>query len=243
MWVDCQNCPLRTTSAFRPLEGAELDFVRSVKTGQRSLGPRTDIITAGDVLDSVFTLFSGWAIKYAMLDGRGRQILDILLPGDLIGLQAPMTGEIRHSVRAVTSVSICTLDWQRFRSIFDDQPELSQALVSTLLLEERRADTRLLLIGQQRPLARLCYLFLELRERLLRRGMIVDSSFELPLTYEQIGDTVGMSRSQVGASLAEMKDRNWARLAAGVLTIEDRSSMEDWCHYEPLGDPSKRALI
>jgi CRP/FNR family transcriptional regulator, anaerobic regulatory protein len=242
MWVDCRDCPLRMTSAFRPLEGAELDFVRSVKTAQRTFAAKTEIITAGDVLDSVFTLFSGWAVRYAMLDGRDRQILDILLPGDLIGLQGAMTGEIGHSVRAVTSVSLCTLDWERFRSIFDDQPELSEALTSTLLQEERRADARLLLIGQQRPLARLCYLFLELRERLLRRGLIADGSFDLPLTYEQIGDTVGMSRSQVGASLAE-KDRKWARLSAGVLTIENRSAMEDWCRYQPIGDPSIRALI
>jgi CRP-like cAMP-binding protein len=178
-----------------------------------------------------------------MVDGRGRQILDILLPGDLIGLQSPMTGEIRHSVRSVTSVSICTLDWQRFRAVFEEQPDLSEALVSTLLVEERRADSRLLLVGQQRPLARLCYLFLELRERLLRRGMIMDSAFKLPLTYEQMGDAVGMSRSQVGASLSEMKERNWARLINGVLTIENRATMADWCRYEPLGDPTKRALI
>lgn len=243
MYVDCRHCPLRRTSAFRPLEGDELDFVRSIKFEQSSFPARMDIVSAGDARPMLFTLFSGWAFRYMMLDGRARQIMDVLLPGDLVGLQSPITGRIRHSVRSITPVSLCLLDGEGFRELFDRYAELSEALVATLLYEEHRADTRLLLLGRLRPTQRLAYLFLELFDRLDRRGHAEPDSCELPLTYEHLADLVGVSRSQVGASLLDLKQRGWATLADGRLTIADRAQMSSSCRYQPLPDPAIRALI
>ena len=50
----------------------------------------TDIIHPGQEDAELYTLFSGWAFRYKSLaDGR-RQILNFLLPGDLVGLQASL---------------------------------------------------------------------------------------------------------------------------------------------------------
>src|SRR4051812_40143207 len=43
MYVDCADCPLRQSSAFRPLEGEELEFVRGIKEAQFEQPPRTTI--------------------------------------------------------------------------------------------------------------------------------------------------------------------------------------------------------
>lgn len=243
MFVDCKLCPLRQTSAFRPLRGKELEFVRRIKTDQLELPARADLLREGETRNQVFTLFSGWAFRYMMLDERTRQILDIVLPGDLIGLQSPLTGRLRHSVRSITPVSLCLLDGQGFRSLFDGHPELSEALVTTLLIEEQRADTRLLLLGRLRPTQRLAYLMLELAERLERRGMIEGDRFAIPLTYEHLADMIGVSRSQIGASLTDLRQRGWAKLTEGNLTLIDRDGMAKGCRYTSLTDPSKRALI
>ncbi|MFN3389666.1 MAG: Crp/Fnr family transcriptional regulator [Allosphingosinicella sp.] len=243
MYVDCRHCPLRRTSAFRPLEGAELDFVRSIKTAQPSFPARTDIIQAGTVSERVYTLYSGWAFRYVMVRRGARQILDVLLPGDLIGLQSPLTGKVRHSVRSVTEVELCDLDGERFKSLFDDMPDLAEALVATLLYEEHRADIRLMLLGRQRPTERLAYFLLELRERLMRRGMTDGREFLLPLTYVQLADLIGVSRSQIGASLGDIRDQGWAHLRDGRLVFEDMERMVEGTGYQTMPDPRIRALI
>jgi CRP-like cAMP-binding protein len=243
MYVDCRHCPLRRASAFRPLEGAELDFVRAIKTAQPSMPARTDIITAGSVSHGIFTLYSGWAFRYMTTDKGARQILDVLLPGDLIGLQSPLTGRLRHSVQSVTPVELCHLDGDRFKTLFDDLPELAEALVATLLYEEHRADTRLMLLGRQRPTERLAYFLLELRDRLMRRGMTGGSGFMLPLTYAHLADIVGVSRSQIGASLSDIREQGWARLRDGQLSFMDAGKMAEQAEYKPLPDPRIRALI
>lgn len=178
-----------------------------------------------------------------MLRDGCRQILDIMLPGDLVGLQSPLTGKIRHSVQAITDVRICSLDKGRFHTMFTAHPALSEALVATLLVEEHRADKRLLLLGRQRPTERLGYFLLELRERLARRGGSVDDGYDLPLTYEHLADTIGVSRSQIGASLKDMNHRGWAHLAGRRLTFLDAARMAQDCEYEALPDPATRTLI
>lgn len=243
MFIDCRECPLRRTSAFRPLEGEELEFVRSIKHSQPNMAAKSTIFTIGEVSTSLFTLYSGWAFRYLVLREGVRQILDILLPGDLIGLQSPFTGSVRHSVEAVTEISLCSLAVGPFKRIFEDQPALSEALMATLLYEESRADRRLMVIGRQRPTERLVYFLLELRERLMRRGMTDGESFTLPLTYEHLADVTGVSRSQIGASLGEIRESNWAELKDGRLTLRNIPAMIQWSKYASLGNPAIRAII
>jgi CRP/FNR family transcriptional regulator, anaerobic regulatory protein len=221
----------------------EVEFIRETKTGERHYPPRTEIMTQGDPDTGIFTIFSGWAYRYMTLRDGCRQILDFMLPGDLIGLQSPMTGKIRHSIRALTDVRVCSLDDHHFHALFSVHPALSEALVATLLMEEQRADTRLLLLGRQRPTERLGYFLLELRERLLRRGNNVADGFEFPLTYEHLRDVLGVSRSQLGSSLREMHARKWASLKGRRLTFLDVEAMARHCEYTELPDPALRALI
>lgn len=242
MFVDCKQCPLRQTAAFRPLEGADLEFVRRIKRDQIEFPERTDIITAGET-GQLYTLFSGWAFRYMTFEGAGRQIVDILLPGDLIGLQSPLTGKVRHSVRSITAVSLCALDGESFRKLFDELPDLSEALVATLLYEEHRADRRVLMLGRLRSTQRLAYLLLEIQDRLARRGYSHEDSFELPLSYELMADMIGVSRAQIGASIADLKARGWATLQDRRLKLIDRDAMARACRYSILPDPSQRALI
>jgi CRP/FNR family transcriptional regulator len=222
---------------------SELEFIRKTKSGEREISARSDIIVKGELNTGIYTLFSGWAFRYMMLRDGCRQILDILLPGDLMGLQSSMTGKIRHSVRAITDVRLCNLDESRFQLMFEAQPGLSEALVATLLVEEDRADTRLMLLGRQRPTERLGYLLLELRERLQRRGENVDMGYELPLTYEHLADTIGVSRSQIGASLREIQARRWAVVSGGHLAFIEPIRMAQECEYVTLPNPALRTLI
>jgi len=225
------------------MSDAELQFVRAIKFDQRRIPARSEILVAGESGRTIYTLFSGWAFRYMSLGDDRRQILDLSLPGDLIGLQAPMTGRITHSVRSITEVSLCFLSNGGFQDLFADLPGLSEALVATLLMEEQRADARLLMLGRQRPTERLAYLLLETQERLIRRGRQAGERFEFPLTYMHLADLLGLSRSQVASSLRELRQRQWAIVADGQAIMQDTTEMAAACSYEGLAEPALRALI
>ncbi len=52
---------------------------------------------------------SGWAMRTRTMESGGRQVLNFLLPGDLIGLQSAVLGSMQHSVEALTPVVVCAL--------------------------------------------------------------------------------------------------------------------------------------
>lgn len=243
MYVHCAECPLRQSAAFRTMTDEELRFIAGMKFDQRRVPARTDILAAGDTVRSIYTIFSGWAFRYMTLKPDRRQILDLALPGDLLGLQAPMTGRVMHSAQSITDVQICFLEPGRFHQIFTDLPGLAEALMATLLMEEQRSDARILMLGQQRPTQRLGYLLLETRERLLRRGWQAQQSFEFPLTYRHLADALGLSRSQVASSLRELRQRGWASVGNGEAVIYDDASMAIACQYPGLPEAQLRALV
>jgi CRP-like cAMP-binding protein len=242
MLIDCHDCPLRRRPVFRQMAEDEVSFVSGLKSGELELGAHHHIVHAGGNGHCFYTLFSGWAFRYRMR-GSKRQILDFLLPGDLLGLQSPMTGRVTHSICSITAVRLCVLDGQPFADMFAQQPELAAALMRTLLAEDERADTRHMLLGRQRPTERLGYLLLDLRARLRQRGMQPGSRLALPLTYELLADATGMSRSQLAHSLVELRERGWATVHDGSVEFGDVAAMEAACGYSAPAAPENRSIL
>ena len=56
--------------------------------------------------DGFFDFSRRESFRFKELCNGARQVLDILLPGDLIGLQSPFTGQVRHTVCALTPVTL-----------------------------------------------------------------------------------------------------------------------------------------
>lgn len=243
MFVQCRDCPLRTKPVFRQMTDGEVAFVAGLKSSHIEFGAHAHIVDAGQNGHRLYTLFSGWAFRYRMRDGQHRQIVDFLLPGDLIGLQSPLTGRITHSICSITPVSLCVLDGEPFKDIFDRQPDLAAALVGTLAAEEERADTRLMLLGRQRPTERLGYLLLDLRERLRARDMLTEPPHVLPLTYELLADATGVSRSQLAHSLAELREMDWAVVHDRSITYGDVALMAHACGYGAPTRAENRSIL
>lgn len=241
-FVRCQDCPLRAQQMFRPFSDGELEFVSGLKSDQLTFDPRQPILHAGGNGEQAYTLLEGWAFRHRTLPDGRRQILDFLLPGDLMGLQTPLLGELSHGVQALTAVVVCAHAGAPFATMGAIQPALSAALMQTLVLEEARADRRQVLLGRQRPVERLAYLMLELHDRLAQRGQAAGGACDFPLTYEHLADALGLSRAQLARSLAEVRARGWADVRGGRLRLLAPDAMAAFAAYEP---PSRvlRALL
>lgn len=242
-YIPCPACPVRLKPLFRQFAPQELAWVTALKEEHLPFRARDHIVRAGYTGGDFYTIFSGWAYRYKTLGNGSRQVLDFLLTGDLVGLQSPLTGCVRHAVCALTDVQLCRLRGEPFRRIFDDQPDLASSLMETLVREEDRADMRLLMLGRQRPSQRLAYLMLELHDRLRRREMADATRCPFPLTYELMGDALGLGRSQVARSLTDLRQRGWITLDEGTLSIHDRQAMARYSGYGGQSEDEERAII
>jgi CRP/FNR family transcriptional regulator, anaerobic regulatory protein len=244
MFVPCEQCPLRLKPLFRPFADPELAFVARMKTDHIVVAPRSDIIQEDEVGGPVYTLFEGWAIRYHRLPRGSRQILDIVLPGDMIGLASALLGTIRHSVQAVTPATLCLLSGHDLRELFDHHPGLALNIMQTRVEEEQRGDVRVSLLGRSNAEQRVAYLMLETFDRLRQRGMVNGgSTCQFPLQRRDIADAVGLSRVHVARTLDRLREARLAEIQHGVLVLFDRARLIELAGYVPLRVAAGRRAI
>ena len=245
MFVICGQCPLRQKPFFRPFSEAELSFLEEMKTDHIVVGPREEIIRADEVGGPVYTLFEGWAVRSHRLPNGTRQILDVVLPGDTIGLASAMLGRIKHSVQAITPATLCVLQGHGFAELVGGHPQLALSLLQARVEEEQRMDVRLSLLGRSAAEQRIAYLMLETFDRLRQRGM-VDGGFtcQFPLQRRDLADAAGLSRVHVARTLDALRERRLAAIQDGILIIFDRAKLIELAGYVPLGlAAGRRALL
>ena len=244
MFVPCTECPLRRKSLFRQFSDVELDFLVDMKADHIAAAPGTDIVRQDEVGGSIYTLFEGWAVRYWRFGGGSRQILEILLPGDTIGLSAALLGSVGYSVQAVTAVTLCVLHPNQVSELFRHHPTLALSLLRTRLEEEQRADMRLALLGRVKAAQRVAYLMVDTFERLRQRGMVNGgSTCPFPLQRRHLADAVGLSLVHVARTLDELRRARLAEIQDGVLVVFDRTRLADFAGYVAPRSIGNRAIL
>ncbi len=238
--VVCDTCALRRCTGFRSFSKSELQFVSGMKCCDVALAAGEDVFREGQPSPFVFTLYEGWAARALTLSDGTRQILDFVLPGDLIGLAGYLLGASPHSVRALTPIRLCALDARQLPALFRAEPSLAMALMAARMREQQRGDTRLALLGRLGACERLAYLLLELRARLRERGLFEGRSCRFPVRRLQLADAVGLSKAHLMRALRELRERGLAELARGMLTIPNARKLAQFSGYAlvPSSEPS-----
>lgn len=177
-------------------------------------------------------LVSGWAGRARILrDGR-RQFINLILPGDVIGLPEAERDDVK--VFALTSAGTVRAD--EFRGEWRDasrEPILANVL--GLIDEEDRVFliNQVVRLGRQLAYERIASLFIELDYRLAARGASHDGSFAFPITQEIIGDVVGLSVVHVNRTLQQMRQDGCICLKGGHLQILNRDEMSRRAEFLP----------
>jgi CRP-like cAMP-binding protein len=214
-----------------------------LKVGQATKPAGTELLPRGRRERSLFTLLAGWAFRYVMLADGTRQIVDFLLPGDLVGIQALYLGGNDFGVRTLTRTTLCVLEAGTVRRELAGNPGLLDALVRNLMKDRRRADLRLAVLGRKRAAERIAYLVLELRDRLNQLGLADGASFELPLRRRHFADALGISGTHVNRSLDELSAEGLIRWTVGEMTILDPEALTALAGYVAMPDQGDRLIL
>lgn len=191
--VPCEKCPLRAVALFRPFTPPELEFVSRFKIGELRVEAGTTILSEGSHSDHLYTILSGLAFRHKLLENGNRQILNVVFPGDLIGLQGTLSDQMGHSVEALSDMLLCVFERSRLWDLYRDYPGLAFDVTWLAAREERILDEHLLSIGQRTAEQRAAYLLLYIFTRAEARGMTSGRSLDFPLTQRHLADALGLS--------------------------------------------------
>ena len=227
----CQGCPVRRLAVFKPFTPEQVDTISRLRKSFRVLPRKTRVLKSGQSKDEFYTLFSGWAFRYKMLESGRRQIMDFLLPGDFIGFDQLTVVDSGMSVEALTDVAICVFDRTQMIETLKTHPTLAMSVAWMTSQADTVMAEHLTGLGRKSAVDRVGSLLLELFTRQARREHIVNSSCRFPLTRHHIADAVGLSDEYVTRALRELRDRGFVTLEAqrlAILNYEELARSVSW---------------
>jgi CRP-like cAMP-binding protein len=231
MQVSCFDCALRACGLFKPVTPNELGAINDIKRDHIAVPAGTEIIRSGDESPEIYTLYSGWAFRFKTLaDGR-RQILNFLLPGDLVGLQAAMFDAAQHGIEALTNVQLCLLPRRKIWALFNEMPSLAFDIAWLGSREESYVDENLTSAGRRTAAERTAALIIMLYKRARALGLSSGGTFAFPLTQQHIADALGMSLVHTNKTLARLRRMGMFTRSNGSLTLINPGVLEKVAQY------------
>ena len=184
----------------------------------RFAGREAPLLHAAEAEPGAVLLRSGFAFRScALADGR-RAILDILVPGDVAGLDHMVLMRPVEEITAAGRVSYQTASATALRELAAD-PQIALRMLATAAEARGRADRLAAMIGRLDAQARIGVMLLDLYDRLYRRGLINRPTYNLPMTQEQIADHLGLTLVHVNRTLRRLREQKIALLDRQVVII------------------------
>ncbi len=237
--TDCLNCPLRKRAAFQPFTDAELAFMRKFKSGELTVTPRTTILLQGAASPQLFTALHGWGVRYKLLPDGGRQVINFVMPGDFIGLQAGLLGVMQHSVDAVTDMTLCVFARADLWDLFRDNPGRAYDITWLAAREEHFLGDILATVGRRSGVQRVAWGLLALYRRAEARQMAKDGVMPMPYRQQDLADALGLSLVHTNKTLRALQAGKLLSLGDGVLTLRDIGKLEVLANAEPADEPAR----
>jgi CRP-like cAMP-binding protein len=206
MQLTCYECALRACGLFKPVAPEELRFIDEIKREHLLAPAGAEIVRAGDDSPELYTLYAGWAFRFKTLPDGRRQILNFLLPGDLLP---------RRKVWA----------------LFGEMPGLAFDVTWLGSREEGIVDENLTSVGRRTATERVAALIVSLYKRAKALGLVADETFAFPLTQQHIADALGLSLVHTNKTLARLRRMGMFTRANGTMTLSNPRVFERVAQY------------
>ncbi|MFI0847050.1 Crp/Fnr family transcriptional regulator [Mesorhizobium sp. IMUNJ 23232] len=237
--IPCEKCPLRPMKTFRDFTKEELAFVSRFKRGELAVDKGATVLMEGHHSAHLYTVLSGWAFRYKLLSDGRRQILNYMMPGDLLGLQGSLLGEMQHSVEALSPMLLCVFERDQLTELYRNHPGLAFDITWIASREEQILDENLLSLGRRSAIERAAYLVAFIGSRAHTVGLNGMQPQQIPLTQQHLADTLGLSLVHTNKTIRKLSDRKLLAWRDGGCEIRDMEGLKKLARWEGLNDTSR----
>jgi CRP-like cAMP-binding protein len=204
---------IRRLSMLADLDEMAVSVLQAATRRRRTAEPRAELLHESRPIRERLMILRGWAARTRMLEDGRRQIMSLLLPGDLIGNYDHGSPVAASMVTTLTDVEYCTVPGP------DDLPQLEEVYAVSRAIDEAYLLAQITRLGRLNAEERLTDLLLELLERMELCGLAVDDSFDFPLTQEILADMTGLTPVHVNRMIQLLRRRDDIVLKSGRLSF------------------------
>ena len=212
---------------FVRLDAADMASIRRITRHRRQMSAHETLVHEDRRPDKIYLLLSGFAIRYRYLvDGR-RQVFGYILPGDLCDTHFVISNNCDHQVTLLSDADVAVIAPADLMATMVSHPRIERALLLMSLVDAAILRECLLNLGQRNAFEKLAHFFCEITARLAAVDLVnSDGSFSLPLTQNDLADTMGLTVVHVNRMLRRFRDEGLLCWSRRRVTILDRARLE-----------------
>jgi CRP-like cAMP-binding protein len=210
----------------------EMVILAELQSATRTVQRHRDIIMEGRNYGSISIIIEGSAIRYRVLHDGRRQIVNIALPGDIVGILGPFIETSLYSTKSLTETIVATIPFTRMNTLFATNPQLVTKIFLYFSCELTIYAEHLIDLGRRSASERIAHFLLELLNRLQTVGLAEDGSYKIPLTQKLIADALGLSIPHVNRVLRRLREDNLVVIEDQWVTIKDIDGLSELADFE-----------
>jgi CRP-like cAMP-binding protein len=196
---------------------------------EREVDSRRVIFHKDDPIEGIPVLRCGWAAVVSTLPNNRRQIVTVLLPGDLVSGALIFDDKLDVSVEAITDVTYRSIDRSEFRAAIFRNPSLLESILKIWNEQTLQIVQLATSLGQCTAEERLASLLMNLLKRLTALGLVTDNSFHFPLRQSHIAEITGLTPVHVSRVINVLRRDGLIDLSGRTLKVRDPAALAAVC--------------
>lgn len=221
-------------SRLMALSEADLRSLERIVMNEQRVKKRNDLVVLGDTYRSLCFVKDGSAMRYKLLRNGKRQILNVILPGDVIGFPVSFFDRSIYSVVAVTDLTFNVCPLAAYVQLCYEQPQFGLALGWLAAHEAAIYAEHIVDLGRRSPLERLAHFLLEIHARLLAVGRAEPERFDLAFSQEVMADVLGLSVPHLNRMLQQLRAEGLVTSHGRAVELSDMARLQTLAQYQPL---------
>ena len=150
-------------------------------------------------------MLAGYSIRSKLVATGDRQIVAIHMKGEIVDLQNSLLKVADHSVQMLTAGKIAMIPREDILRLTLERPKVAQAMWIDTLVDASIFREWIANVGRRDARTRLAHVLCEFAVRLRLAGLGAETSYELPMTQEQLADTTGLTSVHVNRTLKALE--------------------------------------
>jgi CRP-like cAMP-binding protein len=230
----CEDPFVARLERYIELSPADLQALRGLIASEMTVQKRRDLVVDGYEYRKLCFIKEGFAARYKVLRNGKRQIINVLLPGDVVGLPGSFLERATYSVIAVSDIKlqVCPLD--SFVELCYRRPKFGLALAWLAVQEATINAEHIIDMGRRTSIERLARFLLEIHSRLAVVGRATHKSFDLPFSQEVLSDALGLSVPHLNRTFARLRTDGMLVMNERHIEFADLKAMQLLAHFQPL---------
>lgn len=178
---------------------------------------RTVVVRRGEPVTRSTFLVDGFMCRYIDDAEGARQFVSLETAGDFVDQHGYPLGYLDHGIATLSDCRVVTASHDDLTRLVETYPHLGRMLWFSTLTDAAMHREWIFRVGRLSADARVAHLFCETHARLAAVGRVADSTFDWPLTQQDLAEATGLTPVHVNRMLRTLRE-------SGALVVRDRKA-------------------